>query len=317
MGYQSGSTRYWSKQCPNAHHSAKRDDDDGDTNYFIDLMYGDGSCYSGYDGSDLHKYSTYLYRDKAIKIINKHNYDDKSLFLHVSFQAVHDPFEDNGKYESGVPKTYVGSSMYKMILKHVVGRKRRQYAMSLYLMDEAIGKIAKAVDKVGQLDNTYFIFTSDNGGCYTAGGRNGPLRGNKGTLFEGGTKVDALVYSTKLSSKQKGKRYGGLMHVTDWFPTILDMASLSFTPDSSYPLDGLSHWDTWTDLSDSDDATVEGPRTSMIYNYYTDVSSVSFPTGQPVRRRATPALLAGPRAPHNGMGCVCGARLHRGHMGVA
>jgi len=193
LGYQSGSTRYWSKQCPDTYHSSKRGHDDNDddndnnddaenTNNFIDLIYGDGSCYSGYDGSDLHKYSTYLYRDKAVKIINKHNYEDKSLFLYVSFQAVHDPFEDNGKYESGVPKTYVGSSMYKKIKKHVDGRKRRQYAMSLYLMDEAIAKIAKAVDKVGQMDNTYFIFTSDNGGCYTAGGRNGPLRGNKGEL---------------------------------------------------------------------------------------------------------------------------------------
>ena len=91
------------------------------------------------------------------------------------------------------------------------------------------------------------------------------------------------MYSTKLSSKQKGTRYGGLMHVTDWFPTMLDMASLSFTAEAGYELDGLSHWDTWSDLSDSDDATVEGPRTSMIYNYYTDVSSISFPTGQPVR----------------------------------
>jgi len=111
-------------------------------------------------------------------------------------------------------------------------------------MDEAMGKVYDAVDKAGQLSNTYIIFTSDNGGCYNAGGRNGPLRGNKGTLYEGGTKVDAFVYSKKLSSKQAGSTYGGLMHVSDWFPTLVDMAGVSYDADDDYALDGTSQWST-------------------------------------------------------------------------
>ena len=35
-----------------------------------------------------------------------------------------------------------------------------------------------ALDEKGQLDNSVIIFASDNGGCYGAGGKNGPLRGN-------------------------------------------------------------------------------------------------------------------------------------------
>jgi arylsulfatase A-like enzyme len=57
--------------------------------------------------------------------------------------------------------------------------------MSLALLDEAVESIYNSIDAVGQLDSTYFIFASDNGGCPEGGGRNGDLRGSKGTLFEG------------------------------------------------------------------------------------------------------------------------------------
>lgn len=281
LGYQSGSSYYWSKKCPNAKKEETTSSKDTDKYKFTDLTYGDGSCYSGYDGKDKHTYSTYLYRDKAINVIERHNYDETPLFLYLAFQAVHDPFEDDDKYSNGIPKSYVGSSMYKDIKKAVVGRKRRQYAMALYLMDSAVSDLHDAVKSAGQLDNTYFIFVSDNGGCYSAGGRNGPLRGNKGTLFEGGTKVDALIYSKLLKSSQRGTTYSGLMHVSDWFPTILDMAGVSFTAKSGYPLDGVSHWSTMSTLGSDDE--LKSPRSTMLYNYYTDVNEIEFPTGQPVR----------------------------------
>jgi len=280
LGYQSGNTEYWSKFA-DTHKSSNRDTSNI---YFTDLTYGDGTCYSGYSGSDKHQYSTWLYRDKAINIIKHHNYDEKPLFLYLAFQAVHDPFSDVNHYDNGVPKEYVGSTMYKKIKKYVVGQKRRQYAMALYLMDEAIGKIEEEVTSVGQDSNTYYIFTSDNGGCAEAGGRNGAYRGNKGTLFEGGTKVDALLYSTKLSSKQQGATYGGLMHVVDWFPTMLDMANINYKSPSGYSLDGVSHW-KYLSKVDSTSTTISttSPRTSMLYGYYTDVESVSIPSDTPVR----------------------------------
>ena len=199
---------------------------------------------------------------------------------------MHDPFyEDDDRYASGIPKEYVGDTMYDEIQDGVVGRKRRQYAMALYLMDEAVGDIETAIEDAGQHSNTYFIFTSDNGGCKESGGRNGPLRGNKGTLFEGGTKVDAMIYSKLLSSKQRGATYGGLMHVVDWFPTMLDMAGItSYKVASGWELDGVSHWDYMSDLDSSDDdVSSDSPRSTMLYGYYADVSGVSLPTTTPVR----------------------------------
>ena len=71
-------------------------------------------------------------------------------------------------------------------------------------MDDSIKSIYKAMKSAGALDNSYIIFASDNGGCPTAGGRNYPLRGTKGSLFEGGTKVDSFIYSPLLNDEMQG-----------------------------------------------------------------------------------------------------------------
>lgn len=52
---------------------------------------------------------------------------------------------------------------------------------------------------------------------------NWPLRGGKGTLFEGGVKGASFLYGWGLESV-KGRSYGGLMHATDWFQTLADVA---------------------------------------------------------------------------------------------
>jgi arylsulfatase A len=64
--------------------------------------------------------------------------------------------------------------------------------MALSLLDDAVSTIYTALDDKGISDNTYIIFASDNGGCYSAGGKNGPLRGTKGSLFEGDESAEFL-----------------------------------------------------------------------------------------------------------------------------
>ena len=48
---------------------------------------------------------------------------------------------------------------------------------------------------MGMMDNTLVVLASDNGGCPAYGGSNFPYRGYKHTLFEGGVRTPALVYS--------------------------------------------------------------------------------------------------------------------------
>lgn len=58
-----------------------------------------------------------------------------------------------------------------------------------------IERIVNGLDDVGMMNDTLVIVASDNGGCPSSGGSNFPFRGFKHTLFEGGVRTPALVYS--------------------------------------------------------------------------------------------------------------------------
>ena len=61
-------------------------------------------------------------------------------------------------------------------------------------------------------------------------------KGYKNTLYEGGTLSPAFLYSTK--NKFARTRVNNLVHIVDWFPTILDFAGIS--PKNYDNLDGVS-----------------------------------------------------------------------------
>lgn len=106
------------------------------------------------------------------------------------------------------------------------------YAAMIEGMDRSIGRVLKSLDELGVAENTLVIFTSDNGSLFT----NGPLRENKGHLYEGGIRVPwAIRWPGKVKPES---RCEVPIISTDVFPTLLEVAGLKPVP--GVPEDGES-----------------------------------------------------------------------------
>ena len=91
-------------------------------------------------------------------------------------------------------------------------------------MDDAIGALLKHIDDIGETDNTIVIFTTDNGAevfTWPDGGMT-PFRGTKGTVFEGGFRVPAIIRWP--GHVPAGVVENGIFSGLDWFPTLLAAA---------------------------------------------------------------------------------------------
>ncbi len=73
-------------------------------------------------------------------------------------------------------------------------------------MDDAIGELLALLDEYEIADNTIVIFFSDNGGG--GGSDNGPLKGGKGWMFEGGIRVPCMVrYPGRIQQVLRATRF--------------------------------------------------------------------------------------------------------------
>jgi arylsulfatase len=87
-------------------------------------------------------------------------------------------------------------------------------------MDDCIGRLLKHIDDMGEANNTIVIFTTDNGAeVFTwPDGAMTPFKGTKGTSFEGGFRVPAII---RWPGKVKpGSVENGIFSGLDWFPTL-------------------------------------------------------------------------------------------------
>ncbi|XP_076457710.1 arylsulfatase J-like [Babylonia areolata] len=170
-------------------------------------------------------YSTELFTDRAVDIIEKHD-ESKPLFLFLSYQAVHGPLQ--------VPERYVTEYCADVTND---GNRKVHCAMTA-AMDQGIGKVMKALEDRGFDGNLITLFTSDNGGPVKLGSSNWPLRGSKITLWEGGTRAVTILHSKKYLRKAP-YTWKGLMHAVDWYPTLLRAAGKKV---DGKRMDGIDNW---------------------------------------------------------------------------
>merc|ERR1711892_799910 len=167
----------------------------------------------------------------------------KPFFLYLSFQATHAPLQARAEVLAKIPQT---------------GNPARDIYKAMVLdMDLAIADIVKTLKDKDLYNDTIIVFTSDNGGAISHGASNYPLRGTKGTLFEGGTKAITFVHGPKILS-QKRIVSNNLVHITHWMPTILSMAGYQGNPSEDLGLDGIDQWEAINNN--------ENVRDEMVYN---------------------------------------------------
>jgi arylsulfatase A-like enzyme len=225
----------------------------GEIDYFTHEQHGVVDWYRNNKVVKEPGYSTTLLGNEAVKLIDQHD-GSKPLYLYLTFNAPHTPYQ--------APQEYLDK------YKNIADPSRRAYAASITAMDDQIGRVLQALDKKGMRDNTIVFFQSDNGGTrnkmFAGEGDmskivipcdNGPYREGKGSLYEGGTRVIAMVNWP--GHVKSGTTVDGMIHVVDMYPTIAALAGASTT--KAKPLDGLNMWPTFSEGKPS-------PRTEVIYN---------------------------------------------------
>ena len=201
------------------------------------------------DFASVGAYSTEFYANESVRIIRSHRDPNRGLYLFLSFQAVHGPYQ--------VPEQY--AAKYNSRLRSGV---HRQYAGMVSAVDAAVGQVVSASRDAHFGSRTLVVFHSDNGGVV---GRNGRLRGGKFGLWEGGVRVTAFLGGPLLHGRhgEAGRVWRGLGHVSDLLPTLLSAAGVTL-PDANdgstgpTPLDGVSLWE-------SIKANASSPRREVVH----------------------------------------------------
>lgn len=203
---------------------------------------------------------TRRYTDKSIEFIKTNAKADKPFFVYLPHSMPHIPLYVPEDVRDANPL-----NAYTNVIEHI---------------DSEVGRIAKLLRELKLSENTYLIFTTDNGPWLPFkhhGGSAGPLRDGKGSTFEGGQRVPCVMWAP--GRIPAGTTCNQLCGTIDLLPTI---ASLTKTPlPSDKKIDGL-------DISKLLTTNDKTPRNEFVY--YTSRGDI-----QGLRQGKHKLLVKGPR----------------------
>jgi arylsulfatase A-like enzyme len=150
-------------------------------------------------------YMTDLVTERSIRFIEQHA--SSPFFIDVAYNAAHWPYQRPDQ-----------ASTARDNARHLTPfddatSTRADYIAILERADQGVGQILDAIDRAGQRQNTIVIFTNDNGGEWLS--RNDPFFHNKGTVWEGGIRVPAIVrWPGHIAAHKVSKQVGITMDLT-------------------------------------------------------------------------------------------------------
>jgi arylsulfatase A len=175
-------------------------------------------------------YSTDLINQYSLDFVRRHAADDQPFCLYIAHEAIHNPVQVPG---DPVRRTVDRWDRWKW--REVTPEERiAKYKGMTLPIDEGIGKLRQTLIDLGIAKETFVFFFSDNGAAGDFPSGSPKLRGNKGSVYEGGHKVPAIAW-------WPGRIEAGLTCLEtlisiDLMPT---MASIAGVEETSVPLDGV------------------------------------------------------------------------------
>ena len=168
------------------------------------------------------EYLTDRLSDEAVRFIREHK--DRPWALYLTHFAVHTPLDAKRELVAKYTAKEKG-----ILHQHVA------MATMIQAVDDGVGKIRRTLDQLGLASSTVVLFSSDNGGFGPATDMQ-PLKGYKGTYYEGGIRVPLFVKWPGVV--QVGSTSHEPVTGVDLYPTICDIAGIPL--DGQQVVDGIS-----------------------------------------------------------------------------
>jgi arylsulfatase A len=178
--------------------------------------------WDGLDHVEEEGYSTHLITKHAVEFIEANR--ARPFCCYVPHEAVHTPLQGPKDPPVRGPNRVKGHKP----------KPKEAYRQMMLAMDDGVGEVIAAVRRLGLAERTLVFLFSDNGG--TRHGSNAPLRGHKGTVWEGGHREPAIAWWP--GRIKPGTVTDQLAISLDLMPTMLELAGAK-TP-AGHKLDGVS-----------------------------------------------------------------------------